>query len=96
VAPSEVELALADHPALSDVGVVGLPHPEWGEIVCAAIVVRAGATAPDLDELRAHVSERLARFKQPRQVAVVEFIPRTPATMQVQRRLLIEAISTRG
>jgi fatty-acyl-CoA synthase len=32
VAPSEVELALADHPALSDVGVVGLPHPEWGEI----------------------------------------------------------------
>jgi hypothetical protein len=42
------------------------------------------------------VSERLARFKQPRQVAVVEFIPRTPATMQVQRRLLIEAISTRG
>jgi fatty-acyl-CoA synthase len=96
VAPSEVELALADHPALADVGVVGIPDPQWGELVCAAIVVRPGADAPDLEALRAHVDTRLARFKQPRRVAIVEVIPRTPATLQVQRRLLIEAIIKRG
>jgi len=94
VAPVEVELALADHPALVDVAVVGIPDPQWGEIVCAAVVVRDGADAPDVEALRAHVGDRLARFKHPRMVVVVELVPRTPATRQVQRRLLIEEITS--
>jgi acyl-CoA synthetase (AMP-forming)/AMP-acid ligase II len=94
VAPVEVELALADHPALVDVAVVGIPDPQWGEIVCAAVVVRDGADAPDVDALRTHVGDRLARFKHPRMVVVVELVPRTPATRQVQRRLLIEEITS--
>jgi acyl-CoA synthetase (AMP-forming)/AMP-acid ligase II len=92
VAPVEVELALADHPAVADVAVVGLPDPEWGETVCAAVVVRAGADAPDLDALRSHAGARLARFKLPRRVVVVAEIPRTSATRQVQRALLVEQI----
>jgi acyl-CoA synthetase (AMP-forming)/AMP-acid ligase II len=94
VAPVEVELALADHPALVDVAVVGIPDPQWGEIVCAAVVVRDGADAPDVDALRIHVGDRLARFKHPRMVVVVDLVPRTPATRQVQRRLLIEEITS--
>jgi acyl-CoA synthetase (AMP-forming)/AMP-acid ligase II len=94
VAPVEVELALADHPALLDVAVVGIPDARWGEVVCAAVVLRDGADAPDVDALRAHVGDRLARFKQPRRVVVVDVVPRTPATRQVQRRLLIEEITS--
>ena len=92
VAPVEVELVLADHPALADVAVVGLPDPEWGETVCAAVVVHPGAVAPDVEALRRHAGERLARFKLPRRVVVVAEIPRTPATRQVQRALLAEQV----
>ena len=94
VAPVEVELALADHPALVDVAVVGIPDAQWGEIVCAAVVVRDGAEAPDVDTLRAYVGDRLARFKQPRMVVVLDVVPRTPATRQVQRRLIIEQVTS--
>jgi acyl-CoA synthetase (AMP-forming)/AMP-acid ligase II len=94
VSPSEVELALADHPDFADVAVVGLPDPQWGEVVCAAVVLRDGAGAPDLDDVRAYVADRLARFKHPRRVVVVNEVPRTPATRQVQRRFLIEQITS--
>ena len=99
VSPVEVELAIADHPALDDVAVVGIPDPQWGETVCAARVLRAGvdpAAAPDVDALRVHTASRLAMFKQPRRVVIVEAIPRTPATRQVQRNLLVEQITSRA
>jgi acyl-CoA synthetase (AMP-forming)/AMP-acid ligase II len=92
VAPTEVESVLADHPALSDVAVVGVPDAQWGEIVCAVIVIADGAAPPSLDDLVDHCGPRLAKFKRPRRVAIVDSIPRTPATNQVQRRLLIERI----
>lgn len=95
VAPAEVEAAIADHPALADVAVVGIPDPQWGEVVCVALVLRDGATAPTLAEIHVHVEDRLARFKRPRRVEVVERIPRTPATNQVQRRLLVEHLAAR-
>jgi acyl-CoA synthetase (AMP-forming)/AMP-acid ligase II len=93
VAPAEVEAALADHPALADVAVVGIPDARWGEVVCAAVVLRPGAAVPSLDELQAHVDGRIARFKRPRRIEVVDAVPRTPATQQVQRRLLVERIT---
>ncbi len=92
VAPAEVEDALSDHPALADVAVVGIPDSQWGEVVCATVVLRDGARAPTLDELASHCGRRLARFKRPRRLEVVTVIPRTPATNQVQRRLLVEQI----
>jgi len=94
VAPVEVELALADHPALIDVAVVGIPDAQWGEIVCAAVVVRDGEAAPDVEALRTYVGDRLARFKHPRMVVVLDAVPRTPATRQVQRRLIIEQVTS--
>jgi fatty-acyl-CoA synthase len=92
--PSEVEGVLADHPSLVDVAVVGLPDPQWGEVVCAVIVVIEGAPAPTVDDLVEHCGPRLAKFKRPRRVEIVDAIPRTPATNQVQRRLIIERIAT--
>ena len=87
-----MEAALADHPAFSDVAVVGLPDPRWGETVCAVAVLRAGATAPTLEDIQAHTEGRLARFKRPRRLQFIERIPRTPATNQVQRRLIVEQL----
>jgi acyl-CoA synthetase (AMP-forming)/AMP-acid ligase II len=93
VAPGEVESALGTHERVREVAVVGVPHPQWGEIVCAVVVPEPGAgDAPDLDELRAHAAASLAGFKQPRQLEIVEALPRTPATGQVQRTLLVERI----
>ena len=93
IAPAEVEAALADHPAVADVAVVGWPDVEWGEIVCAAVVVRSTDDVPTLDGLRAHCGPRLAPFKHPRQIVVVDSIPRTAATNQVQRGLLMEQLA---
>jgi acyl-CoA synthetase (AMP-forming)/AMP-acid ligase II len=93
VAPPEVEEALAGHPAVADVAVIGLPDVQWGEIVCAVVVPAAGTRPPSLDELRSYCGSRLARFKHPRRLVLVEAIPRTESTSQVQRRLLVEQLS---
>ncbi len=91
IAPAEVEAALSSHPDVSELAVVGIPDPEWGELVCAAVVPHEGRV-PTLDQLRVHCEGRLASYKQPRRLALVEALPRTPATGQVQRSLLIERI----
>ncbi len=93
VSPTEVEQALADHPALTDIAVIGVPDVEWGELVCAVLVIAPGAVPPTVEELQSHCAGRLARFKQPRRVATVERIPRTTPTNQVQRRLLVEQVA---
>ncbi|HQV56460.1 MAG TPA: AMP-dependent synthetase, partial [Ilumatobacteraceae bacterium] len=93
VAPAEVERVLATHPAVADVAVVGLPDASWGEVVCA-VIVAAGDRPPTLDELTAHCNQHLASFKQPRRLHVVDEIPRTPATNQIQRRLILERLTS--
>ena len=95
VSPAEVEAALAGVPGVRELAVVGIPDPGWGEVVCAVVVPEAG-TAPTLDALRAHCAGRIAGFKQPRRLESVEALPRTAATGQVQRTLLVEQITARG
>ena len=87
VAPPEVDNVLMEHPAVADGAVTGLADPDWGEIVAAFVVLRPGASLT-LDELRAHCEPRLAAFKHPRRLYLVEAIPRTGPTGQVQRRHL--------
>src|SRR5690606_24502173 len=95
VAPVEVEAVLADYPGLAEVAVVGVPDPRWGEVVCAAVVMADGAPPPTVDALRGHIGSRLAPFKHPRQVLVVDALPRTPATGQIQRsRLARQAVGS--
>ena len=94
VAPAEVEAIYRDVDAFADVAVVGLPDADWGEVVCLVAVVRDGAAAPSLEALREHAGDRLARFKVPRRFVAVDAIPRTPATNQVKRKLLVEQVTT--
>ncbi len=93
VDPTEVEALLRTHPGVADVAVVGLPDARWGELVCAVVVPGAGAP-PTVDDLRDHGAGRLAPYKLPRRVAVVDEIPRTLATHQVQRALLLERLAS--
>src|SRR5262249_37836044 len=96
IAPVEVEHVLAAHPDVTEVAVVGLPDAQWGEIVTAVLVLRPGAPPPDVDALREFCTGRLAPPKQPRRVTVVDALPRTPATGQVQRTLIVERILAGG
>ena len=94
VAPNEVEAALATHAGVREVAVVGVPDATWGEVVCAVIVPEpASGDAVDLDALRSHAAAQLASFKQPRRLEIVDELPRTAATGQVQRPLLVERIA---
>jgi len=94
VAPAEVEAALARHPAVAEVAVVGIPDAQWGEIVCAVVVPAAGA-APSLADLQKCCEGRLAGFKKPRRLELVDALPRTPATGQIQRALLVQQLAAR-
>jgi fatty-acyl-CoA synthase len=96
VAPVEVETAVLSHPAVIEVGVVGIPDERWGEVVCAAIVVRPGESLPTVEELRAHVASSLVGPKQPRMVVQVDTLPRTDATGQIRRRRLRDSLVADG
>lgn len=75
VSPGEVEAALDDHPAVAEVGVAGVPSERWGEEVTAWVVPAAGTVA-DERELLDHAALRLAPYKRPKRVHVVEDLPR--------------------
>jgi len=90
VSPAEIESVLASYPGVSEVAAIGIPDPDWGETICAVVVMRDRAPAPSLDDLRRHAASRLAPFKHPRRVLAVPSLPRTAATGQVQRRRLVQ------
>ncbi len=87
IAPAEVESVLAQHPAVADVAVVGVADQRWGEVGVAWIVVRRGATTDD-EDLRAHASRSLARYKVPSQFRFVAAIPRSASSKVLRRHLL--------
>ena len=86
VYPIEVESVIAEHPAVADVAVIGVPDHRWGETVKAVIVLRPGmAVTPEavIDFTR----ERLAGFKRPTSVDFVDAIPRNPTGKILKREL---------
>jgi long-chain acyl-CoA synthetase len=84
VYPREIEEVLYSHPAVREVAVVGVPHPELGEEVGAAVALKSGAEAT-ADELRDFVKEQIAAYKYPRLVWFVDELPKT-ATGKILRR----------
>jgi long-chain acyl-CoA synthetase len=85
VYPIEVEEVLAQHPAVGDVAVIGTPHERWGEAVTALVVPRDDSI--DENELVAFARERLAGYKLPRTIEVVDELPRTPSGKVLKREL---------
>jgi 3-oxocholest-4-en-26-oate---CoA ligase len=75
--PEEVEGALKAHPDVFDVLVVGVPDARWGERVTAVVQARPGRT-PELEALVEHCRSRIASYKIPRQLFLVETVPRLP------------------
>ena len=83
VYPQEVEQALEQHPAVAEAMVYGAPHSEWGQQVCAMVVPAFGQPL-DPDALGDWLKERLAGYKRPRRIDVVDELARTP-TGKVKR-----------
>ncbi|WAY18686.1 o-succinylbenzoate--CoA ligase [Mycolicibacterium fortuitum] len=76
VLPQLVEAALADHPAIADCAVFGVPDERLGQRVVAALVLKPGTSAPDVAELRAHVARTHDATASPREVHIVDELPR--------------------
>ena len=90
VSPREVDEVLMDHPGVAQVVTFALPHPKLGEEVAAAIVAREGVSL-DISEVKDFASARLADFKVPRKIVVLEEIPKG-ATGKLQRIGLAEKL----
>ncbi|WP_419996034.1 long-chain-fatty-acid--CoA ligase [Streptomyces boninensis] len=86
VYPREVEEVLYEHPAVAEAAVVGVPHPELGEEVAAAVALRPGVEATEAG-IREFVRERVAAYKYPRIVRLVEALPKG-ATGKILKREL--------
>jgi len=78
VYPAEVESVLYEHPAIAEVAVIGMPDDRWGEAVVAVAVLKPG-TSLTLEELRASAADRLARYKLPTRLELIDVMPRNPA-----------------
>ncbi|RDH80309.1 long-chain fatty acid--CoA ligase [Mycolicibacterium moriokaense] len=77
---AEVENVLAGHPAIVEVAVIGRSHEKWGEVPVAIVSLRAEADSPlELPDLDEFLTERLARYKHPKHLEVVDALPRNPA-----------------
>jgi long-chain acyl-CoA synthetase len=84
VYPREIEEVLHEHPAVAEVAVIGIPHPDLGEEVGAAVALIPGASATP-DELREFARDKMAAYKYPRRVWLVEALPKGP-TGKILRR----------
>lgn len=83
----EVEDVLCVHAAVREVAVVGVPDARWGEAVAAYVVFNPGQTV-SAEELIAHCRRHLASYKKPREVHVVDTLPRLPATGKIDKKAL--------
>ncbi len=91
VYPREIEEVLYAHPDVLEAAVVAVPHPKLGEEVAALVVCRPG-TAPDADALREYARERVAAYKYPRYVVLVESLPKGPTGKILKREIDVQAL----
>ncbi|EME23575.1 AMP-binding protein [Rhodococcus triatomae] len=91
VYPVEVESVLAEHPAVAEVAVVGMPDARWGESVTAVVRLVDAENAPTEAELVAFTTARLASFKKPRRIHFVTDLPRN-ASGKVLKKSLRETL----
>ena len=94
VYPREIEEVLHEHPAVAEVAVIAMPHAELGEEVGAAVALKPGATATP-EELRAFARDKVAAYKYPRRVWLVDALPKGP-TGKILRREVQPPTQTRA
>jgi acyl-CoA synthetase (AMP-forming)/AMP-acid ligase II len=96
VYPAEVEAALTEHPGVARAAVIGAPDADLGEIGVAFVVADPGASEKSLDResLRAWCRERIADYKAPDRVVVVDDLPLTPM-LKIDKRALAERFTTK-
>lgn len=82
----EVEAAIADHPNVHEVAVVGSPHPKWGETPVAVVVPRDPAAPPSPADLIEFASTRLASYKKPTKVVIIDALPRNASGKVLKAR----------
>lgn len=90
VYPREVEEVLYEHPDVLEAAVVGIPHPELGQEVAAAVSLRPGSTTTP-EDLQAKVRDALAAYKYPRTVWILDSLPKGPTGKILRRELLTQA-----
>jgi long-chain acyl-CoA synthetase len=90
VYPREIEEALYEHRAVAEVACIGIAHPDLGEEVGAAVALKPGATA-DVDELREFAKARVAAYKYPRHVWLVDALPKGPTGKILRRAVEVPA-----
>ena len=88
VYPREIEEVLHEHPAVSEVAVIGIPHLDLGEEVGAAVALKPGASATP-EELRAFARDRVAAYKYPRRVWLVDSLPKGPTGKILRREVRV-------
>jgi long-chain acyl-CoA synthetase len=89
VYPREIEEVLYEHPAVAEAAVIGVPHPELGEEIAAVLALKPGATA-SADELRDYVKGKVAAYKYPRTVKIVDTLPKGPTGKILKREITLE------
>jgi acyl-CoA synthetase (AMP-forming)/AMP-acid ligase II len=89
ISPREIDEVLLAHPQIAEAVCFGVPHATWGEEVAAAVVLKGGCNESDI---LSFCKERLADFKRPKKIHIVEAIPRT-ATGKIQRKNVAAAFS---
>jgi acyl-CoA synthetase (AMP-forming)/AMP-acid ligase II len=82
----EVEQAVAEHPAVAEVAVIGIPDDHWGETVKAMVALRPGHQATE-QEIIGFAREHLAHYKCPRTVDIIDALPRNPSGKVLKRTL---------
>jgi long-chain acyl-CoA synthetase len=93
--PREIEEVLYEHPEVAEAAVVGIPHPELGEEVGAAVALKPGATVTP-DELRSYVKSQVAAYKYPRRVWIVDALPKGPTGKILKKEITVPDAEATG
>jgi long-chain acyl-CoA synthetase len=93
--PREIEEVLYEHPEVAEAAVVGMPHPELGEEVGAAVALKPGATVTP-DELRSYVKSQVAAYKYPRRVWIVDSLPKGPTGKILKKEITVPDAEATG
>lgn len=95
VYPREIEEHLLTHPCVSEVAILGIPHPKWGEVGLAVIVAPDGISAPSAAELAAHIGDQLASYKHPHRYIFLSEMPKS-GYGKITKKLVRETLQQQG